>query len=53
MRFLIEYIKEPQVAFEEGMALNMGQILSLPFVAAGLALLVFSFVSRKPSSALK
>ena len=31
-RFFIEYIKEPQVPFEESMALNMGQILSIPFI---------------------
>ena len=36
MRFLIEFIKEPQVGFEETMALNMGQILSIPFILAGI-----------------
>jgi prolipoprotein diacylglyceryl transferase len=36
MRFLIEFIKEPQVGFEETMALNMGQLLSIPFILAGL-----------------
>lgn len=41
MRFLIEFIKEPQVGFEETMALNMGQILSIPFILAGLYLLFF------------
>ena len=34
-RFFIEFIKENQEAFEEGMALNMGQILSIPFVILG------------------
>jgi prolipoprotein diacylglyceryltransferase len=29
-------MKENQEAFEEGMWLNMGQILSIPFVIAGL-----------------
>ncbi len=42
MRFLIEFIKEDQVAFEAGMFLNMGQWLSIPFVLGGIALLVFS-----------
>ena len=32
MRFIIEFIKEPQVEFEQTMALNMGQLLSIPFV---------------------
>ena len=36
MRFLIEFVKEPQVGFEEGMLLNMGQLLSIPFVLLGL-----------------
>lgn len=35
-RFIIEFMKENQEAFEEGMWLNMGQILSIPFVIAGL-----------------
>lgn len=34
-RILIEYTKENQEAFEQGMLLNMGQILSIPFVIAG------------------
>ncbi|HSO88330.1 MAG TPA: prolipoprotein diacylglyceryl transferase [Draconibacterium sp.] len=39
-RFLIEFIKEDQEAFEAGMALNMGQWLSIPFVLGGLFLAV-------------
>lgn len=39
-RFLIEFIKNPQVAFEENMALNMGQLLSIPFVLFGIFLVV-------------
>lgn len=39
VRFLIEFVKENQSAFEEGMALNMGQLLSIPFILAGLYLL--------------
>lgn len=52
MRFLIEIIKEPQVGFEEGMALNMGQLLSLPFIAAGIAILVYAFAKRIPARAV-
>jgi prolipoprotein diacylglyceryltransferase len=37
-RFIIEFFKENQVAFEEGMKLNMGQWLSIPFVLFGLIL---------------
>ena len=39
-RFFIEFIKEDQEAFEAGMALNMGQWLSIPFVLLGIFLLV-------------
>lgn len=34
-RFFIEYTKEVQEAFEEGMALDMGQLLSVPFIILG------------------
>lgn len=53
MRFLIEFIKEPQVGFEEGMALNMGQLLSIPFIVAGIAMIVFSCVRKMPARARK
>ena len=36
MRILIEFVKIDQEAFEEGMLLNMGQILSIPFILIGL-----------------
>lgn len=39
VRFFIEFIKEDQVRFEQGMSLNMGQWLSIPFVLIGLFLL--------------
>lgn len=46
-RFFIEFVKINQVAFEEGMSLNMGQWLSLPFVALGV-LSVWYALSRPP-----
>ena len=36
-RFFIEYTKDIQVDFESGMFLNMGQLLSIPFVIIGIA----------------
>lgn len=39
-RFLIEFIKNTQKDFEIGMALDMGQWLSIPFIAIGLWFLV-------------
>ena len=35
-RIFIEYTKENQEAFEEGMLFNMGQLLSVPFVVLGI-----------------
>ena len=52
-RFLIEFIKQPQVGFEESMALNMGQLLSIPFVLIGVALLVYSFIKKTPVAAVQ
>lgn len=35
-RLFIEFFKENQVDFENGMLLNMGQLLSIPFILIGL-----------------
>jgi len=43
-RFLIEYVKEPQVDFEKTMVLNMGQWLSVPFILAGVFFVVYSYL---------
>lgn len=39
-RFFIEFTKEVQVAFENALPLDMGQLLSLPFIALGIACMV-------------
>ena len=46
-RFMIEFVKERQVAFEKGMMLDMGQWLSIPFIVMGVGLLVISVRKRK------
>lgn len=46
-RFFLEFSKERQAAFETGVALNMGQILSLPFALTGLGLLIWSLRRSK------
>lgn len=48
-RFFIEYIKEDQSDFEAGMALNMGQILSIPFIIGGFIILWYSGKKNKPA----
>ena len=44
MRLIIEFVKNDQVDFEAGMVLNMGQLLSLPFIIGGL---VVAWLARK------
>ncbi len=44
-RFLIEFTKEIQVDFEQNMALDMGQWLSIPFILAGF---YFAYKALKP-----
>lgn len=39
-RFFIEFFKENQEAFEDGMLLNMGQLLSIPFIIVGVYFIV-------------
>jgi prolipoprotein diacylglyceryltransferase len=50
MRFIIEFIKQPQVMFENDMTLNMGQWLSIPFVLLGVAFLVYSHIKKQPAA---
>jgi len=52
-RFFIEFVKNDQVAFEGGMSLNMGQWLSLPFIFAGVLMILLTrkwpkYFSKEP-----
>jgi prolipoprotein diacylglyceryltransferase len=42
----LEFIKNDQVAFEANMTLNMGQLLSSPFVIAGIVLVVIGLKNK-------
>ena len=44
--FIIEFIKNDQSEFEAGWILNMGQILSIPFIILGIWLIVRAY--KKP-----
>lgn len=46
-RLVIEHFKENQEAFEETMALNMGQLLSIPVILVGLWL-IFRALRKSP-----
>lgn len=48
MRFLIEFVKENQELWEDDYVLNMGQMLSLPFIALGIVLLILSLNGKLP-----
>jgi phosphatidylglycerol:prolipoprotein diacylglycerol transferase len=45
-RFMVEFLKNDQVDFESMMALNMGQLLSIPAVVAGIAILIYAYKSK-------
>lgn len=51
-RFVVEFTKETQVAFEKSMALDMGQWLSIPFVVLGLIFIVLSVKRNKDANAV-
>ena len=48
VRLLIEFVKNDQVDFEAGMALNMGQLLSLPFIIGGLTIALLASKEKLP-----
>ncbi len=43
LRFVYEYLKENQVSFEDQLPINMGQILSIPLIIAGVLILIWSY----------
>ncbi len=47
LRFLYEFLKKNQESFENDLPINMGQILSIPMIVAGIILLIWSL--RKKS----
>ena len=46
-RFFVEFIKERQVGFEENLPIDMGQILSIPFVVLGVWILLKGKFNRR------
>jgi phosphatidylglycerol:prolipoprotein diacylglycerol transferase len=49
-RFIIEFVKQNQESFEDALTLNMGQILSIPFVAGGIVLIVLKWPKNESYS---
>lgn len=50
-RFIIEFFKENQVSFEDGLTFNMGQLLSLPYIFIGIGFIIFGLWKTKKLSA--
>jgi len=50
-RFIIEFVKENQVGFEDGMIFNMGQLLSLPYILVGIGFMIFGLWKTEKLSA--
>jgi phosphatidylglycerol---prolipoprotein diacylglyceryl transferase len=46
-RFMIEFIKENQVGFEDKMTFNMGQLLSLPYLVVGIGFIVYGLMKTR------
>lgn len=46
-RFIVEFVKEDHVGFEDGMTLNMGQLLSLPYIAVGIGFIIYGLWKTK------
>lgn len=52
-RFLIEFIKENQVDFEDNLTINMGQILSLPYILVGIVFMIYGLINNSKLSGVK
>ena len=46
-RFIIEFVKENQVGFEDGMTFNMGQLLSLPYIFVGIGFIIYGLMKTR------
>jgi prolipoprotein diacylglyceryl transferase len=51
LRFVDEFFKINQEQFEDGMILNMGQVLSIPFILTGIVILILNIAGKKETIA--
>ncbi len=49
-RFVDEFFKMNQESFEDGLVLNMGQLLSIPFILAGIVILILNINKKQIKS---
>ncbi len=52
-RFLVEFVKVGQTAFDDSLTINTGQWLSVPFVIAGIAILIWSYKNKNKAQPLE
>ena len=54
-RFLIEFVRQPdaQIGYLYGDWLTMGQVLSIPLIVAGIALIIFATVYKLPQEGMR
>jgi prolipoprotein diacylglyceryltransferase len=52
-RFVIEFLKEKQVKFEEQMKLDMGQLLSIPLILLGITFIVYGIRKMRKTPEVK
>ena len=43
VRFVLEYLKLPQADYTTGLGLNVGQLLSIPFIIAGITMTIYGY----------
>jgi len=48
-RIMIEFVKENQVGFEDGMTFNMGQLLSIPYFLVGIGFIIYGLMKTRKS----
>jgi phosphatidylglycerol---prolipoprotein diacylglyceryl transferase len=46
-RFIIEFVKENQVDFEKNLTIDMGQILSIPYIIAGIGFIIYGITKTR------
>lgn len=51
-RFIIEYTKVADIVFDNFFGLNIGQMLSIPFILAGVGMLIYASVRKMPARAV-
>jgi prolipoprotein diacylglyceryl transferase len=52
-RFFIEFLKERQELWENSLPIDMGQLLSIPFIILGVGFIIWSFKNKEKQAQMK